>query len=346
MKMTKRAVSAALALITAAALLTGCSKTLDGTETVCTVNDDVITMGEYSFYARYEQGMMHATYTSMFGAADGLFDTVQDDETGDTVGDKLVQDALDTLIRDTAIAQHAADYGVSLDDEELAEIDRVAQAYIDENDEAARSKVAASKEDVVNVLKLITLSSKMREPMTADMDTEVTDEEAAQTKLSICRIKTNQDETAEEALTNAEKILAALQNEKDPAAADIETIAKGIDENASVTTSTFSTNDPSDSILNDTIMSALDGVDEGEFVDYVIDDADANSYVIIRVDTYFDEDATERKKTSILNTRRGDLYSSIAEGWVADAAVERHEKAIAKIEINDRDAYTLVEDAG
>lgn len=342
MNFKKKFAAVGLSVLMASTVLTGCGSKIDGTQTACTVDDETISLGEIAFYARYEQAMMFATYSSMFGAPGELFSTATD--SGSTIGDDLITDAVDTLVKGTVVMQHASDYDVSLTADEEAEIERIAQAYIDGNDENVRSKVGASKEDVLSVLKKLTFKSKMREPVTADMDTEVSDEEAAQTKITLCRIKTNQDETPEDALANAQSILEALQKEKDIAGTDIETIAKAVDENASVTTSTFSTNDPSDSVLNTVIIDAVKGLTAGELTKDVIDDADAHSYVIARVDTLHDDEATANKVTSILKTRRADLFNEITDSWVENGNVVKQDKVIASLKITDSDLYTMKEE--
>ena len=52
----------------------------------------------------------------------------------------------------------------------------------------ALAKIGATKDDVAEVLELYTYQAKMDEPMKADTDREVSDEEAAQTTITYTRI--------------------------------------------------------------------------------------------------------------------------------------------------------------
>ena len=55
--------------------------------------------------------------------------------------------------------------------------------FTDSNDSAAKDAVSGDEKTVKKVLELLTLQKKMETAMTADVDTNVSDEEAAQKKM-------------------------------------------------------------------------------------------------------------------------------------------------------------------
>ena len=203
MKLFKKLAAAGLSVIIAGSLLAGCGSTadtaqIDGTKTVVTINEDEVPLGTLSFLAKYQQAQMYAMYTAYFGAAE-IFDMVMDESSGETYGETLKGYALDSIEEMVLLRQHAEEYGVSLTAEEEEQIDKVAQAYIDENSEDVRAAIGASKENVIELLELQLIKSKMLEPMAADVDTEVSDEEAQQSGVTYVKIdKATEDDFADE----------------------------------------------------------------------------------------------------------------------------------------------------
>ena len=194
MKLFKILAATGLSVIIAGSLLAGCGSTadtaqIDGTKTVVTINEDEVPLGTLSFLAKYQQAQMYEMYTAYFGAAE-IFDMVMDEAipTGETYGETLKGYALDSIEEMVLLRQHAEEYGVTLTAEEEEQIDKVAQAYIDENSEDVRAAVGASKENVIELLKLQLIKSKMLEPMAANVDTEVSDEEAQQSGVTYVKI--------------------------------------------------------------------------------------------------------------------------------------------------------------
>src|SRR5699024_2857708 len=127
------------------------------------------------------------------------------------------------------LKQHAADYDVSVSEEEQTKIEEAAKNFMEANDETTVARLAVTQEDVEDLLTLYTYQSKMYDPMIADVDTEVSDEEAAQSKISYCRIDisdTQNEDGTTTPLTDEEKqakkdqaqtILDKLNASEDPA---------------------------------------------------------------------------------------------------------------------------------
>ena len=72
---------------------------------------------------------------------------------------------------------------MSITDEDKAAITAAATAFIEANDEGTLEEIGATQEIVERFLELQMIQHRMEPQMSADVDTEVSDEEAAQRKI-------------------------------------------------------------------------------------------------------------------------------------------------------------------
>ena len=358
----KKTLAAGIAAALTAGMLAGCGASapkLDGTRTALVVNGQEVTLGTMSFYAKFQQAMT-ASYYAMYGMTGEIFDTVAD-SVGKTVGESMKEQIADSVTEMLLLEQHAADYGVSLTDEEKAAIEAAAQDYVDKNDEETRGRIGASKEDVARLMELQTIQSKMMTPIGDEVDQNVDDAEAQQSKVTFVTVpmltKAN-DETASEELeateidkesetnlqrkADAEAILAKLAAEADPASADIDALAKEVGETYGASTGQFSTNDITDTYLDENLVAAVQGLKDGEVVDHVVESSAGRSYYVIRLDSTNDAELTESKRATILNTRKSDHFSEVVEGWKGEASIELKEDVWAEVTITDSNIVQIV----
>jgi hypothetical protein len=80
--------------------------------------------------------------------------------------------------------EHAADYSVELTDDDKAAITEAATKFMTDNDKEALASMSATQEVVERALTLYTVQSKVENEIAKDVDTNVSDEEAAQTTVS------------------------------------------------------------------------------------------------------------------------------------------------------------------
>ena len=357
------------ALILAAGLglasLTGCgandaAAVLDGTKTVVTINDEEVKMGVLSLLTRYQQAQIYQIYSMYFGTTN-IFDKSMDESTGETYGEKMRGDVLTDIEKMILLRQHASDYeGIELTDEEKEAIAAAAQAYIDENAEEIRTKIGATYDDAVELLSLFKIQEKMMAAIGDAVDQEVSDEEAQQTSISYVAIrKAEEDESSDasaaesadesaaeepsveqqnaEKKADAEAILAALKDNED---ADLDEIAKEENEDYSASTGQFTTNDTSDTSLDEAIVKAAAGLSDGDIVDEVIESDDY--YYVVRVNKVFDESLTETKKGEILRQRKQDSYDTLLSDWQDAASITVDETVLGTLVLSDKDVFTLL----
>lgn len=340
----KRIVTLMLAgVVAAGTALTGCGS-LNMEETVATVNGTPISLGLANFAAQFTAVNYDTYYMSYFGA-----DMWTSDQSGngETMTKTVKDNTLDSLEEYYLLEQHMEDYGISVTDEELAKAEAAAAQFAEDNtDEALKALCANNQDYVKEFLRLHLIQSKMEAAIVADVDRDVPDEDCAQKTFSYVRVSKTADVSSEdasdssaeeeteekteeqkaaEAEKKAQEILdAALTgSQEDPlqAAAD--------DKDASVSTCSYGASDldeeENSTSMEPEVLQAAEKLKEGEFAKRLIE-TDSYFYVL-RMDSLFDQDATDKKRASIISGREDELYESTVNGykeaaeWVVDEKV-------------------------
>ena len=232
---------------------------------------------------------------------------------------------------------------VELTAEEIAAIDEAAAQFMADNTEEGLQAMGATQEYVKEMLRLGTLQKKMRDVMVADIDRDVPDEECAQKTISYVRIsksadtsdeeKKSEEEAAAEAKEKAQKILdAALAgSQEDPLKAAAEA------NDASALTCSYGKNDLEESEdstppLDLEALAAADKLEEKELSKKLVETD--SYYYIIRMDSLFDEEATEKERESILSVRESERYTELVDGYKASADWTIDEKVWEPVNFN------------
>lgn len=185
-KLVKRTAVTALAGVMAAGMLSGCGEQkMDGTKTVATVDGTEIPLGVVSLLARQEQAYMEAMYASyMGGYSFEIWDTEADAESGQTYGEQTVEECLNQVELMCILKAKAADYGVEITEEDKTAIAEAAAAFMAANSEETIETLGVTEEQVKTLLELQTYQERMHDPVVADVDREVSDEEAQQSAFT------------------------------------------------------------------------------------------------------------------------------------------------------------------
>ena len=144
-----------------------------------------------------------------------------------------------------------------------------------------------------------------------------------------------------EAREAAEAIIAEAMLEEDIASADLDAIAKTVDENYYTQTGHFTKAAPESATLDANLVEAVKDLEDGQLVDHAVQSADGTAYYVARLDHVVDEDATESEKSSILTSRKQTLYDDTVNGWVDEAQITVNDAAWAKVTLTDSDPVTL-----
>ena len=219
--------------------------------------------------------------------------------------------------------------------------------FMDDNDQATLKSMGATKERVARVLELYTIRNKMSNAIVADVDTNVTDDEAAQKTINYVvfgTADTTDSDGNKVVLTDDEKaaLLANAQKVRDAVAGgkSMEDAVKDVDDTKTVSSTSYGDNDESYT-LDEAIRNAADKLKDGEVADEVIT-TDAGYYVIQMKATY-DPDATASKKERIINERKSSKFSEVYDAWES-AADYTQDDALLK-EITFHDIYQMATEA-
>lgn len=309
------AVLAAGLMLTCA--LAGCGKsdTLDGTQTVAVMDETTnVPLGEVSFLLRYQQAQMESYYGSMLGMTNVYGQDLSG--SGTVYGETAKESLMEQFKQMYVLEAEAANYGVELTDDEKTAISDAAAQFMEDNDTSVQNALGVTEADVEHVLTLITIQEKMFAPLTADVDTEVSDEEAAQKRIVYVSMSITGTETDDEGntidLTDEEKaakkqelqdILDAAKESGDLKAA-VDAANENRDEDAQLTASEVTYGADSTSPAEE-VRTAADALKDGEFAAIVETDS---AYYAVQMVSTFDEDATANKKDSIVTERKNTLY--------------------------------------
>lgn len=345
-KAAKKITGALLAGALGAAFLTGCSSPMDGTQPLLTSGEDTVTVGTGNLMLRMNQATMLSYYSMMGGSTTGLWS--QDSGDGETYGDTTKASILDELENMLVQKQHAADYDVSISEEEQGKIEEAAQAFMDANTEETIQNLSVSQSDVETLLELYTYQTKMYDPMVADVDTNVEDSEAAQSRITYCRIDISDtqnedgtttpltDEEKQEKKDQAQALLDKLQASADPASADMDAFAKEVNEDLNAVDNTFGDDD---TLLDDKLKEAAKTLQDGQVYGEVVEGE--NAYFVVRMDSVLDREATDAEKENIVSERQQNAYNDLLDQWKDDADITVNNREWDKVTLTDNEQYTI-----
>ncbi len=321
--------------------LTGCSvgNSVNNSAEAANVDGVSIPLGEVNFYLRYQQTQM-AMYSGYFGE-DFMNQDLMGTGTiyGETVKDTVVQ----TLEEYYLVEAHAEDIGISLTDEDKAAAEEAADAFLAANDSKTLQAMSADKETVTHVLELMALQNKAYADRAATIDTNVTDEEAAQKTVTYVRSSTNgtTDENGDTVDLTDEELAAkkdVLNQIRDEAGADGDLDAAAENHDLSAVTTSYGADDEN---LNADVKAAAETLSDGEYADIVEGD---NAYYLVRMDSTFDREATDNHKQVILTQRERDAYTAWVDSLKENADITTNDDALAKLTFERVFTQTSAED--
>ena len=222
----KKGLAMGLGVCMAASVLTGCGKgkELDTAAAAAALDGEEISAGLVNFFLRYQQAEFESSYGAWLQSYYGTdIWNVDLSGTGTSYGETFKNDVINSLERLLLAEKHMGDYSVKLTDEEKTAITQAAQEFMDSNEEEVLEKMSATQENAERLLTLYTIQNKMETQMSADVDTEVSDEEAAQRTVSYVRFTAETESDTEEA--EAETETEAGSESETEAAAEAETEA-------------------------------------------------------------------------------------------------------------------------
>ena len=135
----------------------------------------------------------------------------------------------------------------------------------------------------------------------------------------------------------AQQVLDKVKASDDVANADMDALAKEVDDSLSATAPAFTTAGDTDDTLDEAVQDAALELKDGEVADKVIEGDDG--YYVVRLDKMLDEDATENKEKTVISERKSDLYDSTLEDWVKEEKIKVKDKVWDQITVTDSASF-------
>ncbi len=343
----KRAAVAILGASLVIVSLAGCSKkeeAFDADATALTINDETVSAGLMNFAVHYAQAESQYYYDMYFGENSFSYDI----GTGYTIGDMVKEEVLTSMEEMVLARQHEDEYGVSITQEEEDSIKEAAETFIDSNDADLLEKMSATQDNIEEYLTLLTIEIKMEPEMTADVDTEVSDEEAAQRRVKYAFIPAETEESDEEdeeadaeeyeegeTETEDPELKAAMEEAYAKAAQVISLIEGGadfddalaqVDEEVSSSEMTFGSDSTT---MAEGLVTSTEGLDDDTLVTTPIEATDG--YYVAYVVSALDREATDYEKEEIVEERKEEALSEMFGEWVDDSDIETDDAVLSSI---------------
>ena len=330
-KYGKRILATGMCVAMTAGLLTGCSSSTD--KTVAKMGDTEITLGEAEFMLRYNQAKTQGYLGAMFGGETNVF--LQDlTGSGQAYGETVKESVMNDLKEMTILEQHMSDYNVELTEDEKSAIEEAAKEFMAANDKDVLKEMAATEETVTRILTLYTIQSKMETAIEADVDTEVSDDEAAQKSIQYVYFTIPETESETEDATDADsegagEATTETESEEASEAAtetESETATEAVSETESEETSEAASENETEEATEaeteesaekketrETAQSVIDAVLGGETLEDAVKAVDENKSV-----TDYSYGADE----DVLNENLKNVADTLSDGEIAAEPVE------------------------
>ena len=326
----KRVAACGIAGMMAVTSLTGCGS-MNNDDVVATVGESEIKLGVANFYARMQQAQYETYYAGLMGTTGDEMWSKETD--GKTYEQTVKSDVIKSLENLYLLEQHTADYDVSLTDEEKKAIEDAADQFDENNALEDKEAVSGYTKYIKEMLELETIQKKMEDAMTADVDTNVSDEEAAQKAMKYVYFTYTKSEDDGSTSTMSEDEKAEVKSTAESFAENLKNSdAKDIDIAANeagveVQSATF---DSESTSPNEDLVKAVDTLEaEGDVTDAI--ETDSGVYVA-KLTSMLDRTATDTKKQSIAEERKQDAYDSLIKKWRKETDISVNKKVWKKVD--------------
>lgn len=308
-------------------MLTGCNSIKEDAKGA-TLDGEEITLGFMNFMARYQQAIYDGSYSSIFGSdfwGQDLYGNGSDMETS------VKEQVLENIKMFYLLEDHMKDYKVEITEEELADIEKAAKAFMEDNTKEAIKQIGATEEYVKEMLRLNTIQKKMKDAMDKEVDTEVTEEEAKQRTFSYVKVsKTSTTDEEGNSVTYTEEEKETLKKDMK---AYVSEAAKDFDKAAeekgyTVTPYSYGSDESS---FAEAVIAEADKMEDGQVSGLLEDD---ENYYVIRMDSTFDKEKTEEKKEEIVDQRKTEHFQEICDGYAEGVKFEVNEKEWEKVKFD------------
>jgi len=323
MKNWKRWIALMVVMIMTAAMAAGCTgspkKTSDGDKTLFSYDGTDVSLKEAWIYCKMIANQYQQSYSMYFGENFWTMSMYQDkDGKPMTIEEYVKQQAVSQIKQIIVLDKKAADYKLSLSKKEKKECEKYAKAFAeDETASAVLKECGATKEDIQKIYEDNLLAGKVRDKMIESTDTNVSDDEARETRIYRIVYGTTTTDDKGETKPMDDKGKAEMKAKADAAwkeisgGKSIEDVAK--EQEYTETDETFAAGESEE---GEAFEKQLAGMKDGDMVQGVQECE--NGYVIAKLVAYTDKEATESNRQSIIQERQQKTFSDTYTEWTKD----------------------------
>ena len=302
--------------------------TLEEDSVVITVGSETVTYAQMLVYAYILRDMYNSSYGS------SLWSYQLDEET--TLEDYAREELVSMVTQIKVIGQQAKKQDVILSNDERTEIKGRAEEFFEKVSEKNREKYCMTLEVVEKTFQENALATKMFYLATEEVDTDISDEEAKQTRIQYLQILTNGTDrngteismdakTKKEAAKRIKKLRAEAKT-----ADSFYSFASENTDSREVEVTIGSNSEGYEQAFLDAAVSLEDGelskVIEGE-----------NAYYIIYCVSSYDEDATMEKKEQIIAESENEMFQEKYAQWLSKYEVVISNSYWEQVAVNPKD---------
>lgn len=296
---------------------------------VATLDGENITLGAVEFYAKYSQAMDESNYMSYFGK--DMWN--QEYSAGITMEDYAKDNIMDNVKEMYILKNHAKDYNISLSEEDKKAIDATVEEFLKNNSGKAKRAMGADKDSLKAFLELNTVKARVAKAMVANVDTNVSDEEAAQRTISYALLPTTSTDASgnSKPLSDVEKAAKKQQAQTIIDAANASGDFEQAVKDASLTASSASYGKGNTDSIPKEIVTEADQLTDGQ-IGNIVETGDG--YYVVKLVSSDDKAAAAKRKIEILSERKKQAYDTLYEQWSTAAKFTVKEKVWDKVKFD------------
>lgn len=242
-------------------------------------------------------------------------------EDGETLGEWVTDETLEQVIYVKIVCAQAKKLGIELDSEEKSRVAERTEEYMGKAVYGTLSLYGIARKDVERVYTDTALAQKIYDSVTLNVDTDISNEEAAQKHLQSLMLKNyHVDELGNRSSLTVQELIATLDRfdslyKEAQTTKDFYSLAY-----ANTEDKTYLDNMVGEGDLPEELAAAY-GLSEGESMQIRTD----SGYYIFYCVSGYDEDATIAKKEELIALRQEETFRELYEQWRGEAVIEVHE---------------------
>ncbi len=326
--MKKKVTAGCLVLFMLLAPMTGCNKKSGGEDPLTGVagrteymDEAVVTIDDTE--VGYREAMLYLQaakreYESAYGSEIWQYKLTED---GTTLGEWVKNQTLEQIIYVKIVCAQAKRFGIELDSEEKNRVAERTEEYMGKAEYGTLALYGIARKDVERVYTDTALAQKVYDSVTLNVDTDISNEEAAQKHLQSLMLKNyHEDELGNHAPLTVQELIATLDR--------FDSLYAEAQETKDFYSLAYANTDDKqylDLMVGEGELpeefSAAYGLAAGEAMQIRAD----NGYYIFYCVSEYDEDATIAKKEELIALRQEEEFKKLYEDWRGETKIERNE---------------------